>query len=269
MKNRIRGIMHVHSNYSFDGTLSLPEIKEICTKNKLSFAVLTEHADGEQFTPEKMGGFLKECESLSDNSFVFIPGLEYECERMHVLAIGAGEYLIEDNLTNLMEKINKSGSLAVLAHAKYYEEIPYDKLSNLDGLEAWNSRYDGRYSPSKKSLFILAKFREQNKDLPAYCGLDMHKKHSFGALTTTVEADGLTKEKILEALKQKRFYSSGKYITFKAQGDPSTGKKIIFSSIEAAYSLANAGRKTASKIMTTFGIKTPRSVSKISKKIFD
>ena len=41
-----RGITHAHSTYSFDGTMSLQEIRTLCLKAGYTFALMTEHVEG-------------------------------------------------------------------------------------------------------------------------------------------------------------------------------------------------------------------------------
>src|SRR5258708_1536120 len=82
----LKGVTHFHSTYS-DGEFTLEELREIFTKSGFQFVCMTDHA--EWFDREKVRAYIDECESLSDEEFRFIAGLEYECEqRMHILGYG-------------------------------------------------------------------------------------------------------------------------------------------------------------------------------------
>src|SRR5262249_18848712 len=73
-----RGITHVHSTYSFDGTMSLPEIRTLCQGAGYSFALMSEHIEG--MSSDGFAAFLRECRAHSDDAFLFVPGLEFHAE---------------------------------------------------------------------------------------------------------------------------------------------------------------------------------------------
>lgn len=253
--------MHVHSTYSFDGTMSPGQIKELCRKRKTDFVVLTEHADGKHFTPEKMGEMVEECRRLSNDEFLLIPGLEFDCDGMHILAIGVEEYPMESDLEKLIDRIHEKGGLAVLAHVLYYDRIPYEKLLKLDGIEAWNSRYDGRFSPSVKSLRILERFRTYSGGIKVFAGLDLHDKCAFGHITTMAFSDSLTKQNIMASLKDGRFYSTNGFIRLYPINDPSKSKKALFYLIRMPYGAFRKVLGYISRILRKIGVKTPKRIS--------
>jgi predicted metal-dependent phosphoesterase TrpH len=255
MEKKYRGLMHVHSSYSFDGTMRLEELASECRSRKLDYIALTEHADAKHFSEEKMISFVKECERSSSEAFLMVPGLEYDCEGMHILAIGIKNYFIEKDLGSLIEGIHKRGGLAVLAHVSYYDRIPYDELAGLDGVEAWNSRYDSRFSPSRKSLNILSRFREKKKDMPAYAGLDLHARRSFGGITTTIKANKLSSEELVKSLREKKFYSTNNLIKFFPTNDPGSAKRFFFIATNAAYQIVKKLSRGGSRILYKAGIK--------------
>ncbi len=231
--NNISGVVHVHSNYSYDGKLTIKELKNLCKGKGYSFIVLTEHAD--DFDKKKMQLFVSECRNLSDNEFIIIPGLEFNCEGMHILAIGIEEFIPESNLEELIKKMHEQGGLAVLAHVIFYDEIPYKRLYDLDGVEVWNTRYDRKFAPSVKSMSILRRFRKQKKDIMAFCGLDLHDKHVLGEMITVMRVNKLSKESIVDTLRAGRFHGSNGLISFSSRTDPSLVKLFIFSLIRFHY----------------------------------
>ncbi len=85
------GLIHVHSEYSYDGTLSLEELVSLCKEGEDRFVILTEHAD--DFYDSKMDMLVDECKKLSTKDFILIPGLEFNCEGMHILAIGIEKFI--------------------------------------------------------------------------------------------------------------------------------------------------------------------------------
>jgi hypothetical protein len=268
MKKSFCGLMHVHSRYSVDGILPLEEIRELCKRKKTDFIILAEHADGKHFTAERMGEMLRECKGLSSEEFLFIPGLEYDCEGMHILAIGVEEYFVENKLENLIDRIKERGGLAVLAHVVYYDSIPYERLVNLDGVEAWNARYDGRFSPSIKSLKILKRFRMLVGGINAFAGSDLHEKYSFGSVSSTIHLEGLNKKDVIDSLRTGMFYSSNGLIRLYPKNGPSRAKKAMFAVISIPFCILRKMRKIISRIIAKTGLKTPKGISKSIKTFF-
>jgi predicted metal-dependent phosphoesterase TrpH len=84
-----KGVIHAHSTYS-DGEYTLTELRDVFVASGCTFVCMTDHA--EYFDVEKVRSYRAECERLSDDQFVFVPGLEFTCERrMHILGYGVTE----------------------------------------------------------------------------------------------------------------------------------------------------------------------------------
>src|SRR6185369_17804086 len=82
----LKAAIHCHSTYS-DGEFTLPELRELFTRDGYDVVCMTDHA--EAFDTDKLKSYAAECDSLSDDRFRFVAGLEFECERrMHVLGYG-------------------------------------------------------------------------------------------------------------------------------------------------------------------------------------
>src|SRR6185295_5113966 len=82
----LKAAIHCHSTYS-DGEFTLPELRELFTRAGCQVVCMTDHA--ESFDTDKLKAYRDECESLSDERFRFVAGLEFECERrMHILGYG-------------------------------------------------------------------------------------------------------------------------------------------------------------------------------------
>ena len=52
----ISGIMHVHSKYSYDGEMSIKQIKELCKSRGNHFVFITEHL--ESMSKKEMENFV-------------------------------------------------------------------------------------------------------------------------------------------------------------------------------------------------------------------
>src|SRR3954468_4832245 len=79
----VKGVLHLHSRHS-DGELTLAELRETFLAAGCRFACITDHADA--FDAGRLDAYVRDCETYSDASFLFIPGLEFSCrDRMHIL----------------------------------------------------------------------------------------------------------------------------------------------------------------------------------------
>ena len=79
---KIKGALHIHSDYSYDAKMTLVELKDLFVNNGLSFALMTEHTD--EMCKERAERFINECRHLSDDTFVFVPGFEVPYKSTHV-----------------------------------------------------------------------------------------------------------------------------------------------------------------------------------------
>lgn len=195
-----RGILHVHSTHSYDGKVSLPELKALLQKEGLSFACMTEHTD--TLTPEAAELFVAECRTLSDASFVFVPGFEVPYGDAHVLHIGATRFQTAVAHTALeLQAWREVASLVLLAHPVRNRFVVDEVLLGvIDGIEVWNQQYEGKRAPRTRSLALLKKLRHQ-KQLWGSGGVDFHRREHLGTPYTRMDITELTETAILAALK--------------------------------------------------------------------
>jgi len=204
---RYRGATHVHSAYSYDGKLDLPQLKSCLKAAGFSFACLTEHAE-QGFDRKGLEGLVAECRGMSDGSFVFIPGLELAFPEAHVLAIGVGSDIDpqEDPLA-LLKKLKAAGCYCVFAHPHRSGFMaPAGTEGLFDAIEVWNLQYDGKRVPRTAALAYLKAARERYPETKASAGLDFHREAHAGGPGTEIEARELEAEGIVRALK------SGEYV---------------------------------------------------------
>lgn len=196
-----RGIIHAHSTYSYDGKLSLVLLKKLLQAKGLSFACMTEHTD--YLNPERAAAFVAECRTLSDASFVFVPGFEVPYQNAHVLHIGSTSF--KTNVARTAAELHMwhdSAALVVLAHpVRNHFTVDGVLLALLDGIEIWNQQYEGKRVPRLRSLRLLEQLRLQ-KPLRAFGGIDLHRAEHLGSPYTTINVPVLSEATILAALQQ-------------------------------------------------------------------
>lgn len=193
----------MHSTHSYDGKVTLKDLKQLLQSKGVSFACMSEHTD--YLTKETAAAFVNECRNLSDENFIFIPGFEVPYQEAHVLHLGATEFISATANKAQLQLWRKVSPLVILAHpVRNHFKVDETLEATLDGIEVWNQQYDGKAAPRVRSLSLLKKMR-QNKPLLAIGGLDFHRLDHFGQPLINLEIESLTEESILNALKNGRF----------------------------------------------------------------
>ncbi|MBM3281238.1 MAG: hypothetical protein FJY91_00595 [Candidatus Harrisonbacteria bacterium] len=195
---KIIGVAHIHSRFSYDGKLSLPELKSLFQKNNLRFALVSEHED--DFDEKKWIALVEECQKLSDDSFLFIPGLEINYAGGHVLCFGLNQPISYMKGIETLKEANKAGALIVFAHPHRSRYRVGEELQQIiNGVEIWNSHYDGKWSPRFLSYKLWQKVNREDKKIFAFAGLDFHDLHHLHGPRLEV-ASSFSIEAILKAL---------------------------------------------------------------------
>jgi predicted metal-dependent phosphoesterase TrpH len=215
---KFKGIIHVHSNYSYDGRHSLEEIARHGRGRGYSFIGMSDHSD--TLNEEKMAQQVKDCEKATTSDCLIIPGIEFTCENdLHLLGLGVRHYTDTKDPAKVSEFIRQQGGIAAIAHpSRYNFQISPNLADILHGIEVWNARYDGRFVPNDRSLNLLKEFRSRNKNLLAFGGQDLHWMTDHHYVEITVFCDELTENKILGALKDGNFLISGHFFRVNPKG---------------------------------------------------
>ncbi|MFC1888824.1 PHP domain-containing protein [Thermodesulfobacteriota bacterium] len=230
------GWFHVHSNHSFDGEHSLTEIRDLALARGFRFLIMAEHRD--DFGDEgRYESYRAECESLSDDAFTIVPGLEFRCQyAIEVLAVGLRRLLWEPRLAEVIEGVQGQGGVAILAHPSQWGSdflnLHKDDLVRLDGLEVWNLRHDGDEFPWAETTAILNDLQASNPKLSAYGGLDFHRIADFDDgrfLSMEVETDRNDETSLLEAMREGRYAFKKGVVRFDSLCRLGTMKKLLFS----------------------------------------
>jgi hypothetical protein len=202
----LQGALHIHSTYS-DGEFSLAELRELFLEAGCRFACITDHADA--FAPDggRLDAYRLECAARSDARFRFIPGLEFTCvDRMHVLGYGITTEIDSADPEEVIRRIRELGGLAVVAHPKDSAFPAIERFDPLpDGIEVWNSKYDGGGGPRPATFALLGRAKMRRSDMRAFYGQDLHWRRQYRGLFVMVEADAPERDAVLAALAEGRF----------------------------------------------------------------
>jgi hypothetical protein len=263
----LKGALHVHSTYS-DGEFTLAELREVYLAQGCSFVCITDHS--EYFKSDSIGGYLDDLARNSDNSFCFVPGLEYRCDReMHILGYGATVLSSSKEPESIIRHIDAQGAIPVIAHPKDDFFTWIEGFQTLPrGIETWNSKYDGRYAPRPGTFALLQRLRQRSPEMLAFYGQDLHWRKQFRGLCVTIDCHSPDPSAILTAL------AAGNYT---AQKDnlqlPSSG--IVPEALLAEFGQAHARSrrmwqtlKRGKQVLERAGIRVPASLKTQLRRIF-
>jgi hypothetical protein len=195
----LTGALHIHSTWS-DGELTLAALREALLAAGCAFACLTDHA--EFFDAGRLTRYVREAEALSDDRFRFVPGLEFgRPGRMHVLGFGVTVLAAADDPQAVIRHIRAAGGVSVIAHPPEAAFAAIGAMAELpDGIEAWNSKYDGRYAPRPATFALIERLRVRRPALRAFYGQDLHWRTQYRGLVVAVGAPRADGDAILAAL---------------------------------------------------------------------
>lgn len=190
--------LHVHTEYS-DSTGRLEDIVQTALKKGLDGIAITDHDTCE--------AAILALERYSDR-IIIIPGLEYETQEGHLIALG----LVEAPPSGLSAPeasmyFHNRGALVVIPHPKipllgFHEEAVKDVKP--DAIETRNSATPFYWMVSKKNV----EFAESLK-LPQTGGSDAHDGNCVGDSYTIIDSSSRKLADILQAIKAGRTTPKG------------------------------------------------------------
>lgn len=202
---RTRAVAHVHSTWSYDGTLTLDELAHLFGRLRYRAVLLTEHDRG--FTEARWADYQRACSAASTADVELVPGIEYSDagNDVHVLVWGCDRFLGERRATSeLLIDVRAARGVAVLAHPARRDagaRLSDEAVGLLDGVEVWNRKYDG-IAPSRAA----ATLRARAGHLRPFVGLDLHTRRQLFPLTTLLPGTArLDRPAIFSALRDYRY----------------------------------------------------------------
>lgn len=267
----LKGAMHVHSIFS-DGEFTLAQLRRVFLDEGCAFVCMTDHA--ENFAPDRLRQYMDECQALSDDKFLFVAGLEYSCEqRMHILGYGATQRVDSQDPETVIRHIEEQGAISVIAHPKndFFEWI--EKFETFpQGIETWNSKYDGRYAPRPETFALLQRLRERKPEMHAFYGQDLHWKKQFRGIFVQLDSDPssapATAQGILAALADGAYQGLKGELTLPSSGILDEKLLSQFANAHAASYRMRQFMKQGKQMLDRAGIRVPESVKAQLRRIF-
>jgi len=263
----IKGAIHVHSTYS-DGEFTLRELREVYLEAGCDFVCMTDHA--EAFDEAGLRAYVSECRALSDERFQFIAGLEFTCDRrMHVLGFGVTALARATDPQEVIRHIKGEKGIAVIAHPmdtmfgwiESFEELP-------DGIETWNTKYDGRQAPRPATFALLNRLQQRRPEMRAFYGQDMHWKKQHRGLFNVVDCDAPSREEVLRSLAAGNYWAMKGALELPASGALAGELAAQFGKVNEASARRRRLIKRAKKVIDRLGIRVPAPVKAQLRRIF-
>lgn len=251
----IAGVLHVHTAYS-DGEFAPEELRRALLEDGCRFVCLTDHA--EAFDATKLAAFRCECKRLSDDQFLMVPGLEFECEgRLHLLGFGCAELLDSRDPERVIQHILGHGGVVVLAHPlEEHLGLLERFVPSLNGIEAWNSKYDGRYAPRLTPFDSVRQLRAAGHEFHSYFGLDLHWRTQFRGLQVRVIAPLVT-EKLLSCLRSGEFVGCYRDLELSSNGELAAATRVRWAFRHQASDHLRRFLRGGRRLAARLGIRVP------------
>jgi hypothetical protein len=194
---------HVHTRYSEDGSTSLRELLLYAKKQGLDGVAVTDHDTT-----------LGARRLARQRQLLVIPGIEVSSLNGHVLALNVTENIPPKmSLIETVEKIHKSGGIAVIAHPSAVLKTGLgNKItsnSNLDAVEVINAAA----FPFSLTTYLSRRLAVR-LNLPQIAGSDAHHPHEIGDAYTEVSADS-DREDVIEAVRRGETRPFGRPISWR------------------------------------------------------
>ncbi len=258
----IKGIMHVHSTYSYDGKESLSALRDFLMHKGVSFCCLTEHTD--ELTVEQAQVFVQECKALSGSQFVFIPGFEVPYKDAHILLIGTEMFMGQKADAQLLTQWASRAALTVLAHpVRNRFAVDQAMLSVIGAVEIWNQQYEGKHVPRPHAAQLLRSLQEKKPALIATGGIDFHRMEHFGAPLFTLDVEHVTAGAILSALSDGAYTFGSKKITVSATGLWKGSGSIAHNLLSFISIAVIVSGKNINAGLAYFGLRLPARLSQL------
>jgi len=261
-----KAAIHCHSTYS-DGEFTLAELRAMFIASGYHFVCMTDHA--EWFDGEKLNAYVAECESLSDQQFRFIAGLEYECEqKMHILGYGVTSLVQTKAPQEVITHIENQDGVSVIAHPGDSMFPWIETFSTLPtGIETWNSKYDGPNAPRPRTFALLNRLQERKPGMKAFYGQDLHWKKQYRGLSNFVDCDSPTRTAVLGAFRRGDYSGISDGLELPSNGVLPESLISTFGKVNDRYMRKQKAFKRVKKMSGALGKNLPAPVKSRIRKI--
>ena len=186
VKSHFKGIIHCHSNHSYDSIVSIKEIYDFAKNNELDFVILTDHntIDGSL----ELRDYAK---NKNDNKLIVPVAAEYKTEFGDVIVVfNKSEIDYKNSFNEFYKSVKLQDAITLLPHP-YQSHKELNRLYNVcDLIEIYNPRLsDIKNVEAERKAFL------QKKNY--YFGSDAHLKEDYENVIILIENIGDFRTSIL------------------------------------------------------------------------
>lgn len=255
---RVKGIVHCHTEMSYDGSISLEALCSTLKEEGFSFVAITDHAKG--ISADQYRSFVYSCKRISTDSFVIIPGLEILLDNGdEIAAVGIHEFISSVTALEVIEQIQQQGGYSIWAHP-HKRGRPALTRYECDAIEILNGKMDGTVAPNLRVLFQTRRLQRIGKEIHQIFGADLHNLNEPRNVWTECYVEFISETEILKSL------HAGKYINHAARIDIPCVSKTLFENMlitmifRFAYLSWNSFLRCLPESMRNFAIRRSRGI---------
>jgi hypothetical protein len=200
-----RGIVHCHSNLSYDGSASLQDLRACLREGGFDFVALTDHDRG--VSPEKYRQLVEACRAISDDRFVAVPGIEVLCtDGVEIAGIGVHELPTPGDPETVVRQIRAARGYAIWVHPlKRSRSRQVGRVLDCDAVEVLNGKVDGTLAPDLRLVRRVQRERRRGRPVHLVFGLDLHDLDQPRDVWVECDVESLQSRAIIDALRHGRF----------------------------------------------------------------
>ena len=255
-----RGIVHCHSDFSYDGSASLQDLRLCLVRDGFHFVALTDHDRG--VSSERYRQLVEACRAVSDDRFVAIPGIEVLCKGgVEIAGIGVHERPTPGAPETVVRQIRAAGGYAIWVHPlKRSRSRQVGRILDCDAVEVLNGKVDGTLAPDLGLLHQVRMERRRGSPVHFVFGLDLHDLDQPRDAWVECDVESLQTGAILDALRRGRFVNRVRRGSVASTGLISVQDRLLFAFLRLGYVVWNTALKRSPIGLRDLLLRSSRSV---------
>lgn len=212
----LRGIVHCHTEMSYDGSISLEVLCRTLKDEGFSFVAVTDHVKG--ITAEQYIRFVDKCKDISSDAFLVIPGLEILFDNGdEIAAVGIHEFICATSPNDVIKQVKQQGGYAIWAHP-YKRRCSDLTLYDCDAIEILNGKEDGTVAPNLRLTYQTRLLQRKGKKLHQIFGADLHHLQEARVVWIECGVESNSETHILKSLREGNYINHASRVALPAVG---------------------------------------------------
>jgi hypothetical protein len=229
----VRGIIHCHSDISYDCKTPLPALCAKLESEGFQFVALTEHDRGVR--DETYAQFARRCAEVSSERFLALPGLEVRCpEGVEIAGLGISELVRPGTPEEVVTRIRELAGYAVWVHP-WKQGRWQGSFLDCDAVEILNGKVNGTVVPDLRLLRSYRAERQRGRRFHALFGLDLHDWQTPRTVWTECRVPVLSAAALLGALHAGAFVNRVHHGEVSSTGEVTRSAHLRMAVLRMAY----------------------------------